>query len=118
MAFPNWQHDAMSWGLFQGLLPGQTVDPGLYKVVYYREGPMCTVSVVDWVEAGPKGTLSLKVNGKVDASTAGAEGDGVTQAMSAHLPMLLAERVNSVLVIGLGSGASAGAATLHPGPSA
>ncbi len=92
VALPDWRHDVMSLGLFQGLAHNQILDPNVFKVTYYREGPICTVSVVDWAEVGLLGARSLKVNGKVDASTLG---DGTTQAMSAHLPLLLADRCRS-----------------------
>ncbi|HYE99426.1 MAG TPA: tetratricopeptide repeat protein, partial [Planctomycetota bacterium] len=57
------------------------------------------------------GGLTLRVNGKVDAST-GAE-DMRTQAFLADLPMLHHPAPRKVLVVGLGAGVTAGAATRY-----
>jgi spermidine synthase len=76
-------------------------------LVYYREGAAATVSVK---RLG--GTLSLAVDGKVDATSSG---DMLTQRMLAHLPLLLHPRPREVCVIGLGSGVTAGSALAHEG---
>jgi spermidine synthase len=76
------------------------------EVLFYRDGPSATITVE---RSG--GFLSLLVNGKVDASTAPA--DMPTQLMLGHLPLLLHPEPRSVLVIGLGSGITAGAAARH-----
>ncbi len=77
------------------------------EVLFYRDGPSATVTVE---RSG--GFVSLLVNGKVDASTAPA--DMPTQLMLGHLPLLLHPVPRAVLVIGLGSGITAGAAARHP----
>lgn len=56
-------------------------------------------------------SLSLRINGKADASTGS---DLSTQALSAHIPLLLHPDPKNVLVIGLGSGVTAGTALQHP----
>ena len=56
--------------------------------------------------------MSLRVNGKPDAST-GADMD--TQLMVAHLPMLLHRHPERAMVVGLGSGVTAAAVLAHPG---
>jgi len=113
-ALPDWRHDLMSLGLFHGTETTDILNTEWFKMVYYREGSTCTVAVAD--VAPEPGTTEpvrvLKVNGKVDASTNPA--DTGTQEMSAHLPLLLADRTDSALVVGLGCGATAGAALLHP----
>jgi spermidine synthase len=76
-------------------------------VLFYRDGPSATVSVT---RGGPH--LALRVNGKPDASNAPL--DMQTQLMLAHIPLLLARDQKSVLVIGLGSGITAGAVARHP----
>jgi spermidine synthase len=76
-------------------------------LVFYREGRTATISVK---RLG--GTLSLAVDGKVDATSAG---DMLTQRMLAHLPLLLHPRPREVCVIGLGSGVTAGSALAHEG---
>jgi spermidine synthase len=53
----------------------------------------------------------LFVNGKGDAST--GINDMITQLLLGHLPMLMEPDAKQVLVIGLGSGVTAGSAMLH-----
>jgi spermidine synthase len=76
------------------------------ELLYYAEGRAATVSVK---RLG--GTLSLAVDGKVDATSSG---DMLTQRLLAHVPLLLHPKPKSALVIGLGSGVTAGAALSHP----
>ena len=57
------------------------------------------------------GTTTLAVDGKVDASN---RGDMLTQKLIAHLPLLLHDNPKAVAIIGLGSGATLGAALSHP----
>ncbi len=54
--------------------------------------------------------LSLSINGKVDASS---YFDLETQVFSGHLGFFYHKNVNDVLVIGLGSGVTAGSVSLH-----
>src|SRR5262249_5759201 len=76
------------------------------ELLYYKEGRAATVSVK---RLG--GTVSLAVDGKVDATSAG---DMLTQRLLAHLPLLLHRGPRTALVVGLGSGVTAGAALSHP----
>lgn len=76
------------------------------EVVYYRDGISATVSV-----HRDGRTTTLRVNGKVDA---GNSLDMHTQLFSAHIPMLLHPHPKRVLVIGLGSGVTAGAVAQYP----
>jgi len=76
------------------------------RIVYYRDGLSATVAVS---QAGEH--YFLRVNGKLDAGTAG---DMPTQLMSGHLPLLLHQDPKNVLVIGLGSGITAGAVSRYP----
>lgn len=78
------------------------------RLLFYREGAHAVVSV--HAEASREQNLSLRVNGKPDASTGP---DLETQIMIGHLPMLWVPPKANVCVIGLGSGVSAGAALLH-----
>lgn len=75
-------------------------------LLYYREGASATVSVKRLT-----GTTTLAVDGKVDASN---RGDMLTQKLIAHLPLLVHERPETVAIVGLGSGVTAGAALTHP----
>ncbi len=82
------------------------------RVVYLSDGPHALVTV----RQRDDGILSLQVNGKTDASTGG---DMKTQALVGHLPLLAYEASRpgpprTALVIGMGSGVSAGAALTHP----
>lgn len=80
-----------------------------HKLLYSKDGVDTTVTVFSLHEE-----VYLKVNGKTDAST--LRGDMVTQTMSGHLPMLLHPTgAREVLVIGLGSGVTAGAVLQHEG---
>ncbi len=76
------------------------------ELLFYEEGRAATVSVK---RLG--GTLSLAVDGKVDATSSG---DMLTQRLLAHVPLLLHTAPRTALVIGLGSGVTAGAALSHP----
>lgn len=80
------------------------------KIVYYRDGAGSTVNVVSWTNAGTA-HFGLKVNGKVDAGTGG---DVPTQLLTGHLPFLLKPEAQTALVVGLGSGMTCGAVSLHP----
>jgi predicted membrane-bound spermidine synthase len=80
------------------------------RPLYYRDGASGTVSVQTLPVAGTN-VLYLKVNGKVDASTGM---DMPTQVLSGHLPLLLRPNAEQVLVVGLGSGVTAGAVACHP----
>jgi spermidine synthase len=76
-------------------------------LVYYDEGAEGTVSV--WQR---EYQTTLRINGKVDASS---HGDRVTQKLLAHLPALYhRDPMAGGLVIGLGSGVSAGALLAYP----
>ncbi len=77
-----------------------------HQVLFYRDGISGTVAVT---REGDH--VFLRVNGKMDAGTAV---DMPTQLMSGHIPMLLHQDPRSVLVIGMGSGITAGAVSRHP----
>lgn len=80
---------------------------GKREIVFYRDGPSATVTVV---RSGERSVLI--VNGKVDASN--MPGDMPTQIMLGHLPLLIHRDPRDVLVIGLGSAITAGAVARHP----
>jgi spermidine synthase len=112
---PPWNAQAMASGVaiygkrYLGLLGKADFRQAIAsanRLVFYRDGISATVSVHQHGEQ-----LYLKVNGKTDASN---RGDVHTQLMSGHLPLLLHPDPKRVLVIGLGSGMTAGAVALHP----
>jgi len=76
------------------------------EVLFYRDGINGTVSVHREGQY-----LFLRVNGKMDA---GNRLDMPTQLMLGHLPLLVHQDPRAVLVIGLGSGITAGAVVRHP----
>ncbi len=105
-----------------------------HPVKFYDDGPAGTVAVIgDTASSGvpaasnplPAGfplpmaavsaptqpPLAIMVNGKSDSSTAR---DRQTLKLSAHIPALWAEQRSKVMVIGLGTGVTAGELTLYP----
>ncbi len=76
------------------------------RLLWYEEGLTTTVSVEE-----RDGLVSLRVNGKTDASTGG---DMPNQVLLGHLPILLHPEPQDALVIGLGSGVTVGSALRHP----
>ncbi|MDB4988364.1 MAG: hypothetical protein JWN04_3542 [Myxococcaceae bacterium] len=108
----SWNLAHMTLGAFRMSLARQVLDPeswGQPDLLYYRDGISTTVSVERW-----GGHLSLKNNGKVDASN----GDDMpTQIMVAAYPLLLhpqGPRDLDVAIVGFGSGVTVGAALEFP----
>jgi spermidine synthase len=77
------------------------------EILYYSEDGDSLVTV----RRSRAGTLSLQINGKTEASSGG---DMTTQLLAAHLPLLLHRHPEDILVIGLASGVTLGAAEKHP----
>jgi len=75
------------------------------RVVFYAEGADGNISVRDVGEE-----RLLVINGKADGSR---HGDRKTQLVVGHLPLLMHERPEQVLMVGFGTGMSAGAAATH-----
>ena len=75
------------------------------KLLFFKEGPSCNVLVDQAL------LTRLHVNGKVDAST-GA--DMLAQLGLAYFPRFLRPAARNLLVIGFGSGTTAGASLLFP----
>jgi predicted membrane-bound spermidine synthase len=73
-------------------------------ILMFEEGPMTSVLVTEH-----QGRVYLRVDGKVDATS---EGDMGTQLGLAYFPRFLRPEARDVLVIGYGSGSTAGASTL------
>ncbi len=81
------------------------------KILFHKEGIHATVTVKDF----HKDWLVLFINGKGDASSREwPESDFASQCLLAHVPSLLHPNPRSVAVIGLGSGATVGAALSYP----
>ena len=87
------------------------------NIVFYKEGLTTVVSVTSTKDGN---TTLLKNNGKVDAGVP-TDGDGpssadmVTQVLLGQLPLLLHKNEpENVLVVGLGSGCTAGSVVRYP----
>lgn len=75
---------------------------------YHRDGAGSTVTIATRTNAHMV-AMALKVNGKTDAST----GDIVTQVLCAQVPAMMRPTATNALVVGLGSGMTAGSLMRH-----
>ena len=80
------------------------------KIIYYKDSITSTITVTEGEFEG-KRIRSLQMDGKTEASSLI---DLTTQYMVAHLPLLLHEHPRKVMIIGLASGCTLGAALRHP----
>jgi spermidine synthase len=80
----------------------------LVQLVFYQDAADATVSV-ERVKGSEE--LSLRINGKVDASSSG---DGSTQLLLAYLPLMARPESKDVFCFGMGSGITAGATLNYP----
>ena len=106
-----WDRALLASGSYKyasAVAPGLDLETALKSgtLIYYRDGATSTVSVKRLT-----GALSLAIDGKVDASTAG---DMLTQKLLAHLPMLLHGSAREICIIGLGSGVTLASVLAHP----
>jgi len=116
VALPAWDRDLISGG---GFLYGPVYRAALAdhplpeavrargEILFEREDGDGLVTV----RQARSGILSLQINGRTEASS-GA--DMATQILAAHLPLLLHAAPRDVLVVGLASGVTVGAAERHP----
>jgi spermidine synthase len=107
---PKWDRKLMTTAVYAyaeiyGTREGMLEDVHLRKLEYYNEGPAATVSI-----ERSQTVTAMRIDGKIDASSGG---DMITQELIAHLPLLLHERPDSVLVVGLGSGVTLGSCETH-----
>lgn len=107
---PQWDRLLLSSGGYKyaAAMRGPSLATSLAagELLSYREGASGTVAVRRLA-----GTVSLSIDGKVDASNAG---DMLTQRLLAHVPLLLHPNPKRVAIIGLGSGVTLGSALTHP----
>jgi spermidine synthase len=107
---PRWDPALLSSGAYKyaSAIRGADLESSLKagELLSYREGSTGTVAVRRLT-----GTISLAIDGKVDASNAG---DMLTQRMLAHVPLLLHPNPSRAAILGLGSGVTLGAALTHP----
>jgi spermidine synthase len=110
----NWRH-VLSSGVFRwrtneiawNALEARKKD---VEILYYKDGADATVSVEKSGESESP-HLSLKINGKPDASN---KGDMSTQYLLGHLPLLAKPDSKDVFVLGFGSGVTGAAILGHP----
>ena len=112
---PSWDARAMTSGVhiygrglfgILGKADFRRVIAARDQLLFYKDGISATISV-----HGQGALRYLRVNGKTDASNTI---DMHTQLMLGHLPLLYRPDAKRALVIGLGSGVTAGAVALHP----
>lgn len=92
------------------LLPANLIlvdTPPEARIIAYREGVPASVAVIETHD----GHRSLKVNNRFYM---GATYPNFAERRMAHIPLLLHPRPERVLFLGLGTGVTAGAATVHP----
>ncbi|MCP3871769.1 MAG: hypothetical protein GY699_01230 [Desulfobacteraceae bacterium] len=84
------------------------------KMLYYNDGPTASIAVIEseFPESTEAYTRSRAIftNGKSDSDTFG---DIYTLKLSAHLPVLFSKKRDNALVIGLGTGVTAGELSLY-----
>ncbi len=106
---PSYDHALLSSGAYKyaPYLPDEfrSVLLRAGTLLYYREGAASTVSV-----RRVAGSVSLAIDGKIDASNAG---DMLTQRLLAHLPLLLHPDPHHDAIIGFGSGVTLASALTH-----
>lgn len=81
------------------------------RILFYEDAPDATVSVERGDGIVAPDQISLRINGKVDATS---RGDLATQYLLAHLPIIAKPDSRDIFVLGLGSGVTAGALLGHP----
>lgn len=108
---PGWDKKLMTSGVYTYSTRYRGVE-GLKDILdtktllFYDEGPGALVSV-----ERAQNVISLRIDGKTDASNAE---DMITQELISHLPLLLHDDPDSILIIGLGSGVSLSSALAYP----
>jgi spermidine synthase len=114
----TWRPHLMTAGVFQYAqtyrhVPAHRLEARLARseeLLFYRDGLTATVTVTRDRQS-PNRDLYVSTNGKIDGSS---HSDMPTQRLSAHLPLVLHPDPRDVCVIGLGTGCTAGSASLHP----
>ncbi|MCI0706373.1 MAG: fused MFS/spermidine synthase [Ignavibacteriae bacterium] len=113
----GWNQNVMLMSIFRKLAysvqPPNTYtefesEASVINVLYHKEGASSTVAIA---QAKGSPTLSLYINGKVDATN---DADLATQVLLGQYPMMYHRDVKDALVIGLGSGVTVGSMLTHP----
>jgi spermidine synthase len=128
--FPSWNHHLLSRGWyyrydvferyfsntswFDAIRKGPSIISDHVadtEVVFYGDGVGGFTTVEKTVNAIGRANYTMLNSGKMDASS---HGDRLTQALSAHMPLLFHPDPEKVLVVGLASGMTAGEALHYP----
>jgi spermidine synthase len=128
--FPSWNHKILSIGwyhksksfdkYFNTTSWGEAIWKGTSKfaqyvsnidVVFYGDGIGGFTTVVKWFSTTGRTNYTLLNSGKGDASS---HHDRLTQALSAHIPLLFHPNPEKVMIIGLASGMTAGETLYYP----
>jgi spermidine synthase/MFS family permease len=114
---PTWDPRLMQFALYRWERPFDLPDWEAFraqrageKFIYARDDADASIAVGERDQE-----RVLRVNGKPDATNGG---DLATQLMVAHVPMMLHPDPRKVMVVGLGSGATAGAVLRYEGATA
>ena len=81
--------------------------PDVHELLMYQEGPTATVSV-----RRDQNTISMAINGRTNASDSNY--DMPTQVMLGQLPVLVAPKIDTGLIIGYATGVTVGAILQSP----
>lgn len=116
LGVPQWDVRLMNSGVYMNLFGEGWSDWEAFsriiydnnETVFVKEGLTATVFVADQPRFDNR---YLSVNGKIEAST---NSDLETQLMCSHLPLMIHDDPEDVLVIGLASGITVGAVATHP----
>jgi spermidine synthase len=113
-AMPRWDLRLMQQGFFRSRIVRPPHDFDEFRshfkeitMPFYRDDREATVSVTTY----PDVEAVLKVDGKTDASTGG---DMRTQILLGELPLLLKPGARRAMLVGWGSGVTAGSILRHP----
>ena len=79
------------------------------EILYHKDGAGASATANSY-NTGENTELSLRVNGKVDASM---PGDMLSQLLLGHIPLLIHSDAEEVLVVSLGSGVTCCGAMQH-----
>jgi spermidine synthase len=86
---------------------GETENSNVHELLMYDEGPTATVSV-----RRDQNTVSMAINGRTNASD--SIYDMPTQVMLGRIPLLIAPKIETGLIVGFASGVTVGAMLQSP----
>ncbi len=121
---PPWNPLLMGMGAFDNVIKlehhtreGLMSEIDKSTLLWYEEGPSAVVTVGRFKtnDTNDNEQIWLANNGKIDAST--VQSDMQTQYLLGHLPFFVRPSPKKVMIIGLGSGVTAGAVTRHESPT-